>query len=155
MFSLNKQSDYGMLILTHIASGPEKKVFCTSELASNTGLSKTMVAKILKLLVKASILSSTMGSQGGYHLNKSAKDISLALVLDALNNPIQLTSCLNHKEDDCKVTQRCKTKPHWEKINQILKTAFTQVTLENMILPISSLTLFQSSHKKPLPTIRS
>ena len=57
-------ADYSIVLLSRMSKAED--LLSTSELAEETQLSEATVAKIMRLLVKAEIVSSIRGAQGGY-----------------------------------------------------------------------------------------
>lgn len=53
-----------------------------------TNCSRNHLFKVLENLVKANLIFSTRGPQGGYHLNKPADEIYLITVFEALNGKV-------------------------------------------------------------------
>ena len=64
MIRLSRLCDYGVAMLTHLA-GREGRQASASEIAEATGVPPATAAKILKALVRAGILASCRGVQGG------------------------------------------------------------------------------------------
>src|SRR5690606_41129065 len=93
MWRISKIRDYGTLVLTHMANSPER-LCSASELARALGLKLPTVSKVLKLLGRHGLVRSVRGVQGGYALGRPASDISIAQVIDALEEqPFGLTEC--------------------------------------------------------------
>lgn len=63
------------------------------ELATYQGLSPTHVAKVLGRLQQAGVVASSPGKTGGYLLARSAAEISLTDVVDAIEGPKPLFAC--------------------------------------------------------------
>ena len=64
MLRISKLTDYGTLIMTHMASTPERMVSAT-ELADALGLGLATVSKVLKALGRATLVVSQRGTRGG------------------------------------------------------------------------------------------
>src|SRR5436309_2720965 len=94
MIRITKQTDYGIVLLTHLAGAPERRVNAP-ELAAETHLPLPMVSKILKLLVRERVLLSHRGVKGGYGLARAPEEISMAEVISALEGPIAITECID------------------------------------------------------------
>lgn len=94
MFRVSRETDYGIVLLTQLARRRSPAPFTARDLAENAGLSLPMVSKILKRLARAGILTSFRGVRGGYDLARSADDISVADIVDALEGPIGLMPCI-------------------------------------------------------------
>lgn len=63
----------------------EGKRLTLSEIADHTGAPKAFTAKVLQDLVRAGIITSQRGPNGGFHLPPaSAKQVSLRKIMDAM-----------------------------------------------------------------------
>ena len=101
-------------------------------LADLTGIAAPTVAKLMKMLSKADLVTSTRGATGGYTLNGEAETISVADVVVAIEGPIALTACVDESDDLCLVESTCSIAGNWESVNSAVRTALEQVTLTHM-----------------------
>ena len=92
------------------------------------------VAKLLKGLAHAGLVTATRGAAGGYRLARPAGMISVAEVVAAIDGDIGLTQCSVHV-DECTRTTYCPTRPHWAAINRAVGEALAAVSLDAMITP--------------------
>ena len=104
------------------------------EIAEVTGIALPTVSKILKILLKAGVLSSQRGAKGGYNLSRAPEKITVAAVISALEGPIALTECTaSHKS--CEQAAGCRIQGNWHLLNQRIAFALESVTLADMIMP--------------------
>ena len=133
MIRITKQTDYGIVLLTHLAVTPERSVNAP-ELAGETRLPLPMVSKILKLLVREGVLLSHRGVKGGYSLARLPEEISMAEVVAALEGPIAITECID-EGGDCSHEPFCAVRGRWHRINEALRDALAGITLAEMAHP--------------------
>ena len=91
-----------------------------------------MASKILKGLVHAGLLVSYRGAKGGYGLARSARDISVADVIVALEGPIALTACIEHGPGECDIEALCPARANWQRINDAIREALEGITVMEM-----------------------
>jgi len=137
MIILSKLADYGVIVATHLALAPDRQENATS-VAAATRLPLATVAKLLKALAHAGVVTATRGATGGYRLARPASAISVAEVVAAIDGDIGLTQCSVHV-DECAHTNYCPTRPHWAAINRAVGAALQAVTLDEMISPYTFL----------------
>lgn len=130
MIRITKQTDYGIVLLTHLATTPERQVNAP-ELAGETRLPLPMVSKILKLLVREGVLVSHRGVKGGYGLARAPEEISMAEVISALEGPIAITECID-EHSGCTHEPFCGVRGRWHRINTALREALEGITLGEM-----------------------
>ncbi|MFL6261352.1 MAG: SUF system Fe-S cluster assembly regulator [Thermoanaerobaculia bacterium] len=133
MIRITKQTDYGIVLLTHLAAHPERQ-YAAPELAAEARLPLPMVSKILKLLARDGLLASHRGVKGGYSLARPAEEISMAEIIAALEGPIAITECIS-VESDCSHEALCPVSANWRRINQAVRTALEGVSLAEMARP--------------------
>jgi FeS assembly SUF system regulator len=128
---LSKLADYGIVIATHLARHPDRQQ-TAPEVATATSVPAPMTSKILKQLTRGEILVSHRGARGGYGLARPAGAITVAEVIEALDGPIAITSCLESSVSDCGILSMCPARANWQRINFAIREALDGVTLAEM-----------------------
>ncbi|CAM5793103.1 SUF system Fe-S cluster assembly regulator [Castellaniella caeni] len=132
MLRISKIVDYGILVLTHMAA-QSAHVCSAAELAASLGLGQPVVSKVLKLLAQHGLVASTRGAHGGYRLGREAGQISVAEIIDALEEqPFGLTEC-TATPGVCSVEGACHIRTHWQRINLIVRRTLEAVTVADML----------------------
>ncbi len=138
MLRVSKIIDYGTLVLTHMASDPNR-VFSAADLAAALGLGQPVVSKVLKSLTQREILTSTRGARGGYMLGRPAEEISIADIIDALDEqPFGLTEC-TATPGSCSVEAGCNIRSNWHRINTIVRQTLERVSVADMVNPLATI----------------
>ncbi|OQK18377.1 Rrf2 family transcriptional regulator [Methyloprofundus sedimenti] len=136
MLRLGKLTDYATVILSFMAKS-QAQVHAALEISRATGIALPTVSKILKLLLKANVLSSIRGAKGGYALVQTPEKITVASVITALEGPISLTEC-SSLENSCEQVAGCQIGNNWRIVNRTVQLALESVTLADMLLPVKS-----------------
>lgn len=136
MLRMTKQADYAIVLMTRMASAPEQR-FNATEIASATGLPQPIVSKILKLLTRQELLSSHRGAKGGYLLAHSADQISIAQIIEAVEGPIGITECVDDTPGECSQEPICPVRSNWQRINEAVREALGEITLDEMSQPLT------------------
>lgn len=131
MLKISKLADYAFILLTQMVSG-DGKSWSATDLAEKTALPLPTVAKIMKLLAKNGMVVAQRGAAGGYRLARAEADITVADIIEAVDGPIALTSCVNNKEPKCAAHSSCSMRGGWEKINSATRSALKTVSLEDI-----------------------
>lgn len=134
MLRITKQSDYAIVLMTHIVS-TEDRWLNASDLAAQAGLPQPIVSKILKLLTRGRLLDSRRGVKGGYCLARSCSEITVAEIIEALEGPISVTECIEESPGECSQEAFCRVRGNWQRINHVLRDALSEITLEEMARP--------------------
>lgn len=131
MLRISKITDYGTLIMTHMAGAPER-VTSATELADALGLGLATVSKVLKALGRAALVVSQRGTHGGYRLSRPPEQISIADIIDALEEqPFGLTEC-SASRGVCSLENSCRIRDSWLRINAVVRTALQTVSVAEM-----------------------
>lgn len=134
MLRIGKLTDYAMLILGQMATLPDT-VLSATYLAEALHLSPATVSKILKMLADAGFVSSVRGAEGGYRLAKSAKEITIADVISAMEGELALTECCENR-GVCVIDKLCTMRGNWQKINSMVHALLSKLTIIDMKEPL-------------------
>jgi len=128
MFRLSKLTDYAVVVLIRLSRGAETQT--SPGIAAATGIPEPTVAKVLKILSNAGITTSRRGASGGYRLAKPLVAIPVADIIQALDGPIALTSCVDG--GGCDTATICPMHGRWDPVNDAIRSALQAITLADM-----------------------
>ena len=114
------------------ATGAKAVRVNAAQLALETGLPVPTVQKLVSRLTSAGLLRSSRGVGGGLKLGRPAAAITLADIVEAVEGPIALTSCVDQGKHDCGLEVSCQVKPHWPVVNAALRGALAGVALTQL-----------------------
>lgn len=138
MLKISKMTDYAVVVLTALAmtapTGAESG--SAADVARRTGLPLTTVAKVLKLLAKAGLVTSARGAAGGYRLARTADEIGVADIIAAIDGPVLLTDCVGSDNHSC-TRSACASRGRWDEVNRTVLSALASITLTKL-LPLPS-----------------
>jgi FeS assembly SUF system regulator len=132
MLRMSRITDYGIVLLTHLAAEPSARRYAARELAEATHLPAPVVSKILKVLTREGFLVSHRGIKGGYTLARSPADVAVVQVIDALEGPIALTEC---GVGACEREASCRVRAPWQRINRVVRKSLEDVRLADLVTP--------------------
>ncbi|MCW8930789.1 MAG: SUF system Fe-S cluster assembly regulator [Gammaproteobacteria bacterium] len=135
MIKIGKLADYALLITDYLASSRDS-LCTTEELSKETHLPVATVRKLLKKLVDAKIVNSYRGSNGGYSLSSSPKEISVAKVIVAVEGPIAITECAISNEI-CSLSNECHLKGNWGILNKFFVDTLNNISIADMSRALS------------------
>jgi FeS assembly SUF system regulator len=145
MIRLGRHTDYGIVLMAHLADAGEGP-HAARDLAAETQLPLPAVSKLLKTLAREGLLVSARGAKGGYQLSRPASEITVPEMIEALEGPIALTDCTLH-EGACSQESSCHVRSPWQRINQAVNDALSRIRLSDLagsslpgaIIPLASL----------------
>lgn len=141
MLRISKLTDYGTVLLAHLAANPAG-VCSAADVAAATGIALPTVSKLLKSLAKSGLVTSTRGANGGYELSRSPAAISAADIIDALEGPVSITEC-SSIDSLCEHEGVCSVGGAWQRINVAIRRALDDITLSDLLKSRSPVPQFQ------------
>jgi len=136
MTLLSRKADYALLILSYLYERPVGGN--ARAIAEQFGLSRAFVANILKELCQKGFVASHRGVKGGYSLARPANTISLAELLETVEDGFRLTMCnpTGHADDDgCSLTAVCTVKGTMAEVHRRLIEVLRGVSLAELFDP--------------------
>ena len=127
MLRITKITDYGFLLLAHMAGQDSDLLHNAKDLSASVDIPLPTVSKVLKILTQGGVLQSHQGSKGGYSLARPADKISAAEIIEAVEGPVAITDCCS---EDC--DRACEVSPSWQRINAAIIGALDGLTLADM-----------------------
>lgn len=129
---LSAQADYAVVMMSAAARHCGGTRLNATLLAGETGLPLPTVQKLVSRLSAAGLIESTRGTGGGFRLSRPPAAISLADIVEAIEGPIALTTCVDAGRHDCAVEGNCRVKPHANAINGAVRGALAGVSLSSL-----------------------
>jgi Rrf2 family protein len=130
MTLLNRKVDYALLILSYLHQRTEGG--SAREIADRFELSRAFVANILKLLCGKGFVTSHRGVKGGYVLQRPAEEVTLAQLMEALDDSFYLAECNKLPSGDsdmCSLTHICPVHNAIGEVHRRIREVLGKVTL--------------------------
>ncbi|MCU0986902.1 MAG: Rrf2 family transcriptional regulator [Acetobacteraceae bacterium] len=146
MFRLSKLSDYAVVVLSELGRDGAGDKRSATDLAAATGIAEPTVAKVLKLLGAAGLVTSQRGAQGGYRIARPlartairiARPLARTAIADvivAVEGPIALAACVDGATGGCEAEGSCPVRGRWDPVNTAIRRALAEITLADMQCP--------------------
>jgi len=132
MLRISKLTDYAILVMVELLRNRE--LLSAQALAERVHVETPTASKVLKLLAGAGLVDSYRGANGGYRVNRSAGNISVAEVIAAIEGPIAMTEC-SVEEGLCNQEGSCDLRSNWQRISVAVAQALQGVSLAEMSTP--------------------
>jgi len=131
MLKLTKKADYGLMAMKHLAEHGHGTACSAKDVAESYGIPAEALAKILQRLVKAGLLVSQHGINGGYTLARSAETISAFEVIRAIDGPLFITSCITVR-GECGQSDRCTIREPLRRVNDSIEQVLKNISISEM-----------------------
>src|SRR5947207_8191296 len=131
MLKLTKKADYGLMAMKHLAERAPKGSCSAKDVAEAYGIPQEALAKILQRLAKGGLLRSQHGINGGYMLARDPNTISAFEVIQAIDGPLFITSCVTVR-GECDQTDRCTIREPLRKVNESIEQVLRRIKISDM-----------------------
>ena len=128
---LSRASTYALYGLSYLAGQPAGRFVPLSEIHEHYRVPEKHLAKIFQVLVRAGILVSARGVQGGFALSRAAARISPLEVIEAIEGPMDV-GCLLLGEP-CEHDVACRINTVWRRAQHAMLAVLREVSLAEMV----------------------
>jgi Rrf2 family protein len=134
---LSSSSKYGIRAVTYIASQPKNNgKIGIKKISEALDLPTPFLAKILQILAKQKILTSSKGPHGGFSLIRDAKKITLLDIITSIDGNDVFDNCIIHNMP-CKCVDenklQCPIHDDYFKVRKDLVRLFTNKTIYSLV----------------------
>jgi Rrf2 family transcriptional regulator, iron-sulfur cluster assembly transcription factor len=103
-----------------------------ADIAQAQMLSLAYLEQLFGHLRRSGLVASARGPGGGYKLARSASDIAISAIVDAVDEPIRATRC-EQGSPGCLAGQRCLTHDLWSELGEQIRLFLTNVSLADVV----------------------
>ena len=128
---LSHLADYAVVLMTAAARRPAGARLSATELSCDTGVPLPTTQKLMGQLAASGLFNSVRGAGGGFVLARSAAEITLADIVEAVEGPIAMTVC-SEGRSDCALDAHCRVKPHMGVVGNAVRGALGAVSLTEL-----------------------
>jgi len=129
---LTSLADYAVVMMAAAARHPAGARLSATLLAGETGVPLPTAQKLTGRLAAAGLLETARGTGGGFRLSREAGEISLADIVEAVEGPIVMTSCIDAERHECALESACQVRPHMGLVNHAVRGALAAVRLDTL-----------------------
>ena len=129
---ITRQADYATRAILYLAKTGKGERVATSEIAKKQNIPPSFLAKIILQLSVVGLLNTSRGARGGVALARDPEDISLLEVIEAIEGPIQLSTCVG-QEGVCPFEAHCPVQIVWCEAQNELIAKLKNTTLAQLV----------------------
>lgn len=129
--NITRAADYAVRVMVHLAGLPAGSCVARPDLTRATATPDSFLAKVLQQLVQAGMITSRRGSGGGFRLAVSPEAISLLDVIEAIEGPPQLNTCLE-PGPSCERKSWCAAHVVWVEAQSALQSVLRSASLAEL-----------------------
>lgn len=135
MFKISRLTDYGVVLLSHLAQNHGLKAAPASarDLAQASHLPLPTVSKLLKILAKHQIVAARRGALGGYELVLNPAELSLLTLIEAFEGKPALMTCMKESTTSCVMHGSCGQRGGWLLVHRKIALQLSQISLAELM----------------------
>src|SRR5690349_20136603 len=137
---LSTRGRYAVMAMTELAArqqscGAEPRLsrpVSLAEIAQAQQLSLDYVEQLFGNLRRSGLVASARGPGGGYRLARPAREIAIAAIIEAVDEPIRATRC-EEGTPGCLAGHRCLTHDLWSELGEQIRLFLAHMTLADVV----------------------
>jgi Rrf2 family iron-sulfur cluster assembly transcriptional regulator len=111
---------------------PASRPVSLAEVATAQSLSLAYLEQLFGHLRRAGLVASARGPGGGYRLARPAAEISISIIIDAVDEPLRATRC-EQGSSGCMAGHRCLTHDLWAELGEQIRLFLGHVSLADVV----------------------
>ena len=128
---LTSKGRYAVTAILDIAIYSNDGPVSLSDISERQHISLSYLEQLFAKLRRNNIVKSVRGPGGGYKLGYAPNEISIGMVIAAVNENIETTKCLG--KGNCQNGTECLTHTLWEKLSLRIADFLNEITLAELV----------------------
>ena len=131
---LTSKGRYAVMALVDLGRFNNVNPVSLRDISLRQGISLDYLEQIFSKLRKNEIVQSVRGTQGGYILNKKAKEIKLTNIFDAVDEKVKTVQCKKESKKGCNGKAiKCVAHNLWDELESHINSFFEKKSLEDLL----------------------
>ena len=127
-------TDFGLRALMRLAGEPSRS-FSTNEIATEFGISRNHLTKVVRDLADGGFVTTQRGVGGGFRLARPPQSITLGQVVRTLEQRHALVECFRDDGGHCVLRPRCRLKTRLAAAREAFMRELDATTLAECAYP--------------------
>lgn len=128
---LTTKGRYAVTAMIDLAVNQPRGPVTLKSISENQGISLSYLEQLFAMLRKNDLVKGTRGPGGGYLLARDADCISMAEIVVAVDEPLDITRC--DGREDCHNGERCLSHDLWSELSHQLYTFLNGIALGELM----------------------
>lgn len=128
---LTTKGRYAVTAMLDLALHEGRGPISLADISERQGISLSYLEQLFAKLRRRSLVRSVRGPGGGYQLNNARQAISVAQVIDAVNESVEATGC--DRKGDCQGGETCLTHHLWCDLSNQIHGFLNDISLADLV----------------------
>lgn len=129
---ISTKGRYALRVMVDLAEHQAEGYIPLKVIAQRQAISEKYMESIIKLLVKAKLLTGVRGKGGGYRLTKAPEAYTVESILRITEETMAPVACLEPGADACPRASECRTLSMWQGLDRLITEYFESITLADL-----------------------
>lgn len=129
---ISTKGRYALRLMIELAKFDQSSPVRLKELAERQNISEKYAEQIIGLMRRGGVVSARRGTQGGYELTKSPKDITVGTILRLTEGDLSPVPCMENNGVPCERKYSCATYHLWEKLKESINSVVDHTTIADL-----------------------
>lgn len=130
---ISTKGRYSLRVMIDLAEHQADGYIPLKTIAERQEISEKYLESIIKLLVKAKILTGLRGKGGGYQLTRPPEQYTVGDILRLTEESLAPVSCLEENADVCPRMAACRTLSLWQGLDAVIRTYLDNITIADLM----------------------
>ena len=130
---ISTKGRYALRVMIDLAEHQTEGYIPLKEVAQRQEISEKYLESIIKLLVRANLLSGLRGKGGGYKLMKSPELYTVGSILRLTEDSLAPVACLEPGVAACAKMAECRTFSVWKGLDKVISNYLDSVTVADLV----------------------
>lgn len=128
---LTTRGRYAVTAVLDLALHAGEGTMRLADVATRQGISLSYLEQLFARLRREGVVSSVRGPGGGYRLALARHELSIGIIIDAVNERIDVTRCGG--QGDCQQGDTCLTHHLWTELSDNLQAFLHRITIADLL----------------------
>ena len=130
---ISTKGRYALRVMVDLAEHREEGYIPLKAVAQRQDISEKYLEAIIKLLVRAGLLSGLRGKGGGYKLTKDPAQYTVGDILRLTEDSLAPVACLGPGAAPCVKAAECRTRSLWQGLDKVIRDYLDSVTVADLM----------------------
>jgi len=128
---LSTKGRYAVTAMLDLALHAGKGPVTLADISSSQGISLSYLEQLFAALRAKKLVRGVRGPGGGYYLGRAPDEISIANIICAVDEWVELTRCGGRQ--NCHEGQRCLTHHLWDQLSDEIFKFLSDISLQDLV----------------------
>lgn len=128
---LTSKGRYAVTAVLDVALNAESGPVSLADISERQSISLSYLEQLFAKLRRDGLVKSVRGPGGGYKLGLPSEQISVGMIISAVNENIHVTKCLGR--GNCQSGTECLTHALWEELSNRIEGFLNEITVAELV----------------------